>query len=83
MKLDAHKDWDHPERGPLVRHAKVYLDGEEVQYCILADEEANYVLRFKTDDKGALIRDGDEIATERLEGKVTIVDTRERKVFRA
>ena len=83
MRLDARKDWEHPERGPLVRHAKVFLDGEEVQYCILADEEAGYVLRYKTDDKGMLMHDGDEIATERLEGKVTITDTRKRSVFHA
>lgn len=53
-------------------NASVFLDGAEVKNCIEADTDAGYVIRAKLDASGHIFADGDEIATERLVGIVTV-----------
>jgi hypothetical protein len=54
------------------RTPTIYLDGLKQDHVIMADDERGEVLRFKTDDAGHVMRDGDDAARELLTGKVTI-----------
>jgi len=72
MRLSA--DSSSPDfRAWEVGHAKVYLDGCEVRYCRLADEERGYVVVEMHDGAGRLVLEGNEIATQMRFGKVKIV----------
>ena len=51
----------------------VYLDGVEQKNCFEADTENGYVLKARLNDAGEIFVDGFEVATERLEGVVTVV----------
>lgn len=59
---------------PLHNRAIITLNGERVEYCTEADEEAGYVERFKLGKDGKPYIEGEEIATERVEGEVRIID---------
>lgn len=51
---------------------KVTLDGEEVLYCITADDELGYILCHIVDDTGVAVdKYGNPVFSERY-GKVTI-----------
>jgi hypothetical protein len=63
-----------PEKAGLCLRAIITLDGVKVDYCIVADDEAGYVERFVSDENGNVIAEGDEMKTERLTGKVRIID---------
>ena len=55
------------------KFATVYLDGVEVNNVIEADTEQGYVVRCLVNGKGYFYADErDEVATERLEGKVVV-----------
>lgn len=53
--------------------AIVYLNGVETDNVMEADDEVGYIIVAKFDDDGYLCVVDDEIATERLEGVVTVV----------
>lgn len=53
-------------------NATVLLDGVEMRECIEADTDAGYIIRARRDEAGLLVLDGEELATERLEGVVTV-----------
>lgn len=71
ISIDERDSWT-PEQADINLDCKVLVNGEEVKYCTVADEEQGYVERFKEDADGKLVREGDEIARERLYGKVEI-----------
>lgn len=50
----------------------VYLDGvRQDGCCVEADTQAGYVVRYRRSQRtGKYVRNGDEIETERVEGKV-------------
>lgn len=52
--------------------ADVWLNGELVKDVIEADTDEGYILRAKRNEAGDIFIDGDEYATERLEGVVTV-----------
>lgn len=56
----------------LCRIAQVYLDGERIEGCVMADEEAGCVELFKLDENGRPFAEAGEIATEVKYGKVEI-----------
>lgn len=58
----------------FVTRAVIVLDGKRVERCTEANEEEGYVIRYAADEKGNLIVEGDDIKTERLCGKVQIID---------
>lgn len=55
------------------RGAKIELNGEPAQAVITADEEQGYILAYVLDDKGRIVRRGDEAATEERRGVVRII----------
>lgn len=63
-----------PDKAGLCVHAVIALNGTKVDYCIVADEEGGYVERFATDEDGNVVPEGDSLKTERLYGKVRIID---------
>lgn len=83
MRLDIADmlDWT-VEQAQLANNCKIYLNGEEVKYVTVADEEQGYIERYKELD-GKFVREGDEIAIERLEGEVQIIDKRNIGVLHA
>lgn len=50
----------------------VYLDGEKIEDCVAADEEAGVVQKGKRDAAGDFEIVDDEIAVETLHGQVRI-----------
>lgn len=73
MRLDmAEREQWSIEQAQLALDCIVYVDGKEVKYCVVADEEKGYVEFYKQDANGKFIREGDEIACERLDGYVEI-----------
>ncbi len=63
-----------PEKAALCLRAVILLNGEKVEMCIEADEEEGYIVRNAVDENGQIYLDGEEVATERLEGEVRIID---------
>ncbi len=52
----------------------VFLDGDEVQDVITADDDLGYILKYTSDDAGdPVVIDGNEWAVEELAGAVEIV----------
>lgn len=72
MRLSCHKD-DRRYTGPMDID-KILLDGVELQYVIIADDKAGYILRCKTLN-GMLVMDDNktEILTEELRGEVKFI----------
>lgn len=61
---------------PQAHLCKVFLDGEQVKDCVMADEEAGMVYCYKTDSKGNLTIDpntGNTLQVVARQGKVQIV----------
>jgi hypothetical protein len=58
----------------LAPYIDVLLDGAPLAYCFEADTAEGYALCYATDANGNLMRtdDGQNIATTRLEGAVSI-----------
>lgn len=54
-----------------LHRARCSLDGVEQNLAVVADEEAGYIIRYKTID-GRPIVHGDELARETVYGKVAI-----------
>lgn len=52
--------------------ATVTLDGEPQRFCLMADEEAGEVTRYRTDALGRPAIDGDRFVTETVRGRVAI-----------
>lgn len=50
----------------------VKLDGVEQRFCIIADEEKNYVRRYKTTRLGIVMAGRNGLLTEDVYGVVTI-----------
>ena len=71
MRISA----DECDRGfhPNYMRAKVFLDGEELHYCVTADEEERIAIVYVVDEVGKLkIVDGLIVRTTRV-GDVKIV----------
>ena len=51
---------------------KISLDGVEIDEVITADDKEGTVLRYKTDNSGLPIINGDELERETLHGDVLI-----------
>lgn len=71
MDIDERDKWTI-EQCQMGLDCQVFVDGKEVKYCTVADEEAGYVIRFVQDADGRMVREGDEIKRERITGKVEI-----------
>ena len=56
---------------------KIYLDGQEQRKVITADEGKEYILKYKTDDKGnhILTEDKTDVEVKEVYGNVEIVQT--------
>lgn len=67
MRLDIRHD--SPE---LCARAKVFLNGEQIKFCLAADEELGMVRRYKSLNGHLVIENNDAIATELIYGKVEI-----------
>lgn len=61
-------------KAALTTRAIILLDGKRVERCTEASEEEGYAICFAADENGNLIVEGDDIKTERLCGKVQIID---------
>ena len=83
MKLSVEMMQNDPKISELCNNVDIRLNGEIVKYCTECDDEAGYIVQFVTDADGNFVREGDELKTERLEGKVEIVDRRKRMTLRA
>lgn len=59
-------------RNPEHIGTRVWLNGVQQPHALEADDEAGYVIVASKDERGCLVRDGNEIATKRLEGRVTL-----------
>ena len=71
IDIDERDNWT-PEQCAINLECQIFVDGKEVKYCTVADEEEGYVIKLKTDENGKLVRDGDDVARERITGKVEI-----------
>jgi len=67
MRLSVHENAPHE-----YTNARIYLDGIERRFVVVADEEARYIEIVFHDDSGLVVLDGDEIKTQRLHGLVRI-----------
>lgn len=54
------------------RVIRIFVNGDELQHCITADEEEGYVIRHARDEEGYFILDGDYIRSEIIHGDVQI-----------
>ncbi len=64
---------DHdPDYSPDAVLYRVYLDGEEIQGVVTADEEKGYVVRYITDEEGNVQLNGDEFDFETVFGEVRL-----------
>lgn len=52
---------------------EAFVDGVKMDHAIEADTENGYVLVAELDEKGRPLADGDELATRRVCGVVTVV----------
>ncbi len=54
---------------------KVFLNGKQELYAVLADEEYGYVIRHSVDDKGVFIESSEDhiLPLEQVYGKVKII----------
>lgn len=53
---------------------EAFVDGVKVEGLVVeADTDAGYVLVTQVDDNGNFIAHGEELATDRIEGVVTVV----------
>jgi hypothetical protein len=54
---------------------EIYLDGKEVGYAVIADEKAGYVVKYKREENGFVLKKAvfpAEFETEIVYGKVEI-----------
>ena len=78
LSIDEYDTYDEETRN-LLHHVEIYLDDERQPAGVtVADEEEGYIIRYARDDAGNLkIARGDDCyETERIEGRVKIVDRR-------
>ena len=68
MKLSVN-DKSYPSKRH--RDAIVFLDGKRVDRVVECDDVENYIIQVKLDGNGAYL-EGDEVAKERIKGKVEI-----------
>lgn len=59
--------------GRLGSEVRIKLDGAEVDNVITADEEEGFITRYKRDEDGRLLIDGDHAAEDTVHGKVEII----------
>ena len=78
LSISYYSEYDQKTRDLCCR-CVVLLDGVHVKKCTEADEEEGFVIRFKLDDNGSLIVNGNEIEIEKLTGNVQIIDPMEKK----
>ena len=78
ISIDERESWTR-EQAEINRDCKVFLDGVEIKYCTVADEEQGYVERFKQNPQGGFVHNADYIEREELYGKVVIVSPYRRK----
>lgn len=52
--------------------ATVTLDGKVVADVFEADDEESYLVRYKRDEAGRHVLEGEHVATERLDGVVQV-----------
>lgn len=69
----GHETWlEASEAGQIVR---VYLNGEEIHKCTVADDEAGFVRRYVRDEEGRVQQDPEDptrVWEEQIEGEVLI-----------
>ncbi|MDQ1924558.1 hypothetical protein [Massilia pseudoviolaceinigra] len=70
MRLAA--DPQHPDYNAARLGSNVYLDGVRVHDCVIADEEAGYIIRHALDEQGRLIVQDDEVMCIAEPGQVRI-----------
>lgn len=63
---------NHPDWSPEAMRAHVYLDGEYLTECVVADDEAGWVECFHVVD-GAIVHDGRDPVILRRYGVVQII----------
>ena len=63
IDIDERDNWT-PEQCAINLECQIFVDGKEVKYCTVADEEKGYVIQ--------LVLDGDNVVRERITGKVEI-----------
>jgi len=76
MRLNAHEyaAMDFKTRSLMAR-CWIYLNNERVMDCVIADEEAGYIVQYARDPRGnILVDEHGEAQTRRLEGDVRILD---------
>lgn len=75
MKLSI-EDRNGPDsaKAAFCLRAVIVLDGKRVERCTEANGEEGYVIRLAADENGNLIVENDDVKTERLYGKVQIID---------
>ncbi len=75
MKLSV-EDWhsDDPEKAALCQRCIVTLNGNRVDYCLMADEENGLICRYVLDKDGNPVVEGEELRTETVTGEVRIID---------
>lgn len=75
MRLSADKT--DPGYSWYLRHlcSVIFLDGEKQRFCLTADDEQGFIVRYKADAKGNLVVDLErgEIVREKVFGRVKIV----------
>lgn len=50
----------------------VYLDGSEIKYVTECDTSEGWIIRLVRSDDGQFTLNGDDVATEKLTGAVTV-----------
>lgn len=71
MRLSG--DSAHPDYCRTALPAQVYLDGEQLKYCLHADEEAGTVVCAVVSERGWALVDGKAVQEVTLHGQVDIV----------
>lgn len=78
LSIDERESWTR-EQIEVEHNCKVFLDGVQIKYCTVADEEQGYVERFKLNPQGEFVHNADYIEREKLYGKVVIASPYRRK----
>lgn len=76
MRLNAHEYLGLGRKQQmLMNRVQVWMNGQQVKDCVIADEEAGYVVRYQRRADGLIAADEHgEAITERVYGLVRIFD---------
>jgi hypothetical protein len=72
MRISADENDPGYEAYAMNPHVMVFLDGNPQRAVVTADEEQGVLIRYRLDDRGNLVVEGDRLALEVKTGHVEV-----------